>query len=230
MISVCIATYNGARYIRQQLDSIMCQLSPDDEVIVSDDGSTDDTLDIVRSFRDGRIRIVRNSGGGGFVRNFENALNHSQGDYIFLSDQDDVWFPDKVRRCMEVLERCILLNHNSILTDGEGNPSGVDFFSVHHSKGGFWQTVIRNSYSGCCMAFRRELLKKALPFPPRVASHDIWLGLVAEKTGKTCFLSDPLLYYRRHGQNASSTSDKSRLSLLQQLRYRLYMLINVANR
>ena len=95
MISVCIATYNGEKYLREQLDSILPQLAESDEVIVSDDGSTDGTIDLITSLNDPRIKIVSNSGRKGYVGNFENALKHTTGDYIFLSDQDDIWYPNK---------------------------------------------------------------------------------------------------------------------------------------
>ena len=229
MISVCIATYNGEEFIKEQLDSILCQLGEHDEIILSDDGSTDRTVEIVNGYADPRITILHNQEHG-FVHNFENAIRHAKGDYIFLSDQDDKWFPNKVERCVGLLQDYLVVNHNSVLTDKAGTPTGTDFFSLHHSKGGFLQTIIRNSYSGCCMAFRKELLKYALPFPKKIASHDIWLGLIAEKKGKSCFLAEPLLYYRRHGHNASSTSDKSKLSLWRQLQYRGYMIMNSIGR
>jgi glycosyltransferase involved in cell wall biosynthesis len=103
MISVCMATYNGAKYIKEQMDSILCQLGKDDEVVVSDDGSTDSTLDIVAEYGDSRIKIVRNTGAHNFIRNFENSLKAAHGDYIFLADQDDVWLPDKVAKIMQIL-------------------------------------------------------------------------------------------------------------------------------
>ena len=223
MISVCIATYNGERFIKEQLDSILSQLTGDDEIILSDDGSKDRTLDIVNAYHDHRIHVYRNEKHG-YVHNFENALKRAKGDYIFLSDQDDIWFPEKVKCCTELLSNYVMVNHNSILTNGEGESLGVDFFSQHHSKGGYWQTLLRNSYSGCCMAFRRDVLDYALPFPGNVISHDIWLGLIAEKKGSCCFYSQPLIYYRRHGNNASSTSDKSKFSCWKQLKYRSYLL------
>ncbi len=226
MISVCIATYNGERYLREQLDSILPQLSESDEVIVSDDGSTDTTLDIIKAYTstDKRIKLFHNTQKG-FVHNFENALRNSKGDYIFLCDQDDVWMPNKVKVCTEALGKHIAVNHNSILIDSEGKSLDIDFFSQSHSAGGYWKTLWRNSYSGCCMAFRRELLKHAMPFPPQIASHDIWLGLIAEKHSNPVFLPEPLLYYRRHGHNASSTAEKSGLTFMQQLSYRLYMFV-----
>ena len=103
MISVCMATYNGEKYIRQQLCSIISQIGEGDEVIISDDGSTDSTLDIVRNMADGRIRIVEGPCRQSPTLNFENALSHVKGDYIFLADQDDVWLPGKVSACMKWL-------------------------------------------------------------------------------------------------------------------------------
>jgi len=223
MISVCIATYNGEKYLREQLDSILPQLAESDEVVISDDGSTDGTIDLIRSLNDPRIKIVSNSGRKGYVGNFENALKHTTGDYIFLSDQDDIWHPNKVTTCMDLLKNHLAVNHNSLLVNSEGKSLGKDFFTIHKSSGGFWQTLLRNSYSGCCMAFRKELLRYALPFPPSIASHDIWLGLLAEKHGNPIFLSEPLLYYRRHESNTSTTAEKSKIPFAKQLQYRLYM-------
>ena len=104
MISVCIATYNGARYIAEQLASILKQLSAEDEVVVSDDGSTDGTIDIVRSLNDRRIRIVDGPRRHSPTLNFEWALRNAKGEYIFLADQDDVWLEDKVTKCVEELQ------------------------------------------------------------------------------------------------------------------------------
>ena len=98
-ISVCLATYNGEKYIKEQLDSILPQLSANDEIIISDDNSTDDTINIIRSLNDERIKIYVNKTKG-IVKNFENALNNASGDIIFLSDQDDVWKNDKVKKIL----------------------------------------------------------------------------------------------------------------------------------
>ncbi len=96
MLSVCIATYNGAKYINKQVESILLQLGIDDEIVVSDDGSIDQTISILESFGDERIKIFRNTGRHGVVSYFENALNHSSGEVIFLSDQDDIWNKKKL--------------------------------------------------------------------------------------------------------------------------------------
>lgn len=229
MISVCMATYNGAVYIKEQLESILSQIGPEDEIVISDDGSTDATLDVVAALNEPRIQVFANTNHG-YVHNFENAISHAKGDYIFLSDQDDIWHPNKVKRCLEVLQEYWMLNHNSELVNQDAVSMGKDFFSLHHSSGGYWQTLWRNSYSGCCMAFRREVLDYALPFPPRVAAHDIWLGLIAEKHGRCCFLNEKLVYYRRHEHNASTTSEPTKFSLWKQLQYRLYMFVNSLQR
>ena len=104
MISVCIATYNGERYIGEQIKSILNQLNSSDEIIVSDDGSKDKTIDVVKSFDDKRIRIIDGPRKGSPISNFENALKAAKGEYIFTADQDDVWTDDKVRTCMRYLQ------------------------------------------------------------------------------------------------------------------------------
>ena len=101
MISVCIASYNGGTFIHQQLSSILYQIGENDEVIVSDDGSTDNTVSVIKSFHDKRIRIIDGPGQASPVMNFENVLNAAKGDYIFMADQDDVWLDGKVTICMD---------------------------------------------------------------------------------------------------------------------------------
>ena len=206
MNSVCVTTYNGERYIEQQLRSILEQIAAYDEVIVSDDGSTDNTLKIVDSIGDKRIRF-RHSSAHYFKDNFIEAMCEAKGDIIFLSDQDDVWLPGKYERCIKELEEVDLVCTNSKMTDRELNIIEPNFFSIYHSGPGVFKNALNNTYYGSCMAFRRSLLKAALPMPStREIGHDIWLGLVAEMTGKVRFIDTPYLLYRRHEDAKTSTN------------------------
>lgn len=224
MISVCMATYNGAKYIEQQIDSILIQLSENDEIIISDDGSNDDTISIAESLSDRRIKIFHNDGRHGVVPNFENALIHSTGDIIFFSDQDDIWDRKKVWICVEALKDADLVVHNSDVVYEDGSHLNDDFFMLRHSGPGYFRNLMKNSFVGSCMAFRKEVKDYVLPFPKHILWHDMWIGLMVEKHGKTKFINDKLLYYRRHGNNASATSEKSTFSRWFQLKYRLQML------
>lgn len=228
MISICIATYNGARYIGEQLASILKQLSAEDEVVVSDDGSTDGTLDIVRSFNDRRIRIVDGPQRHSPTLNFEWALRNAKGDYIFLADQDDVWLEGKVRRCVEELQMCDCVVSDAKVTDSLLNTTSESLFQLMHVKRGRLSNLLwRNGYTGCCMAFKREVLSKALPFPTDIPMHDIWIGNVAAFCGRLRFIDDRLLLFRRHDATASCNGKGSTYSLWQKLSFRWHTLKNI---
>ena len=228
MISVCIATYNGARYIGEQLASILKQLSAEDEVVVSDDGSTDGTIDIVRSLNDRRIRIVGGPRRHSPTLNFEWALRNAKGEYVFLADQDDVWLEGKVRRCMEELQECDCVVSDARVTDSLLNTTSESLFKLMHVRRGRLSNLLwRNGYTGCCMAFRREVLSKALPFPTDIPMHDIWIGNVAAFCGRLRFIDDRLLLFRRHDATASCNGKGSSYSLWQKLSFRWHTLKNI---
>jgi len=229
MITVCMATYNGEPFIRRQLESILKQLGSEDEVIISDDGSTDQTLAIVENIDDPRTRIIHNEGESGPVANFENALRHARGEYIFLSDQDDVWFPNKVSRMLPLLERYDLILTDCVVVNKHEQTLMPSFFNHRGSKPGLMHNLYKNSYVGCCMAFRRSLLDRALPFPPRIHMHDWWLGLIAETYFNVYFLPEPTIYYVRHGNNASPTGEGS-LPWRQKIKNRLVLSFSLINR
>lgn len=224
MISVCIAAYNGANYVREQVVSILCQLSADDEIIISDDGSTDDTINILEGFQDSRIKIFYNKGMHGIVPNFENTLKQTSGDFVFLADQDDVWDEHKVARCMTALKDADLVVHNASVFYENGEHQDEDFFQLRHSGPGYWKNIYKNSFMGSCMAFRKSVKDYVLPFPRNILWYDMWIGLMVEKKGKTQFINEKLLRYRRHNDNASATSEKSTFSIWKMLKYRLQML------
>lgn len=229
MISVCIATYNGEKYIHEQIASILQQIGNDDEIVVSDDGSTDKTLDVVRSFDAQNIHIYINKGDHGYTPNFENALRNAHGDYIFLSDQDDIWMPDKVEACMKYLKVNDFVVSDALIVDGDNKPLFDSFCEQRKSKFGFLNTLIRFSYLGCCFAFRRKVLSKALPFPKNhiLCTHDNWLALVSTAFYKSAFIPLPLIRYRRYGGNASSGAKNANKSILFMIHYRLYLLFHL---
>lgn len=203
-----MATYNGEKFIKQQLQSILSQLSDSDEVIISDDNSVDNTVSIIQSFEDQRIKIF-NSRFQSPLFNFENALLNSSGDIIFLSDQDDVWLPNKVEVTLEYMKIYNCVISDAAIIDDRGNTINDSFFNLNNSKSGLLMNLMSNAYLGCAMCFDRKILECALPFPKDIEMHDWWLGLISEVYGKTYFCDDVLFKYRRHSNNFSHSSERS---------------------
>ncbi|HEY0654965.1 MAG TPA: glycosyltransferase family 2 protein [Chryseosolibacter sp.] len=215
MISVCIATKNGSRYVGEQLGSILSQLGPDDEVIISDDASTDKTIENILSLADPRIRILEqpNQHSIGIVANFERCLRETKGDLIFLADQDDVWLPNKVKKLSKHLTEFDLVISDCRLVDQHLQPLQQKLTKRHKMQTGLVRNLIHNSYMGCCMALRRTVLMKSLPFPKDIPMHDIWIGLVAELYFRVALEREPLVLHRRHEHNATTTGLPSQLSM-----------------
>lgn len=222
-ISVAIATYNGEKYIFEQLESVLKNIKNDDEIIISDDGSTDNTLSIIASLQDPRIKIIPGPKQG-IIKNFENAINHTTGDLIFLADQDDVWKENKVATVVSYFNedpKLLLTVHDCNITDESLNITNESFFRFRNSKNGFLNNIIKNSFMGCCMTFRSELKSLIVPIPKEMMMHDQWIGLIALKKGKVTFIPEQLLLYRRHGSNSS---DFNRNSVLKMITNRLLIL------
>ncbi len=223
MVSVCMATRNGEKYIAQQLNSILPQLASDDEIVITDDASTDRTAEIIRAYGDPRIVLHVNSVSRGISGTFEKSLRHCRGSYVFLADQDDQWIHGKVKVMTRHLERNDLVVSDCMLVDHLMKANGESFYTINRSGRGFLKNLIRNSYMGCCMAFRRSVLDKALPFPPDIPMHDYWIGLICELHFRVTFIPDVLIYHRRHFSNASTNGVRSTLAFSKRLmdRYRL---------
>ena len=228
MISVALAAYKGEKYIEQQILSILPQLSHDDELIVSDDKPGGQTEHIVRRLMEDDPRITYVEGRGkGVVANFTNAIRYCKGDYIFLCDQDDVWLDGKVKRVMQAFENgADLVLHNAYITDENLNITDYSFFAKRGSKKGFFHNIVKNSYMGCCMAFRRKLLKRIMPIPRYIPMHDQWIGLLGEIYGKVELIDVPLIYYRIHGDNVTG----GETTLKQKLYWRRYLVKRLAGR
>lgn len=224
-----MASYNGEMFIEKQLRSILCQLSEDDEVIISDDNSSDNTLIIIDAFNDDRIKVSTNTGRSGPVGNFEQALIRANGEYVLLADQDDIWEVNKVDTLRTLLSQYDLVLSDCQVSDQYGSILHDSFFAHRGSQPGFWHNLYKNSYVGCCMAFRYEVLQYVLPFPSQIHMHDWWIGLLVEARGSICFYPRQLIKYVRHGSNASPTGEKG-YSLFKRLSNRCVMLLHVVRR
>ena len=230
MISVCVATYNGEKFIREQIESILCQLSSDDEIIVSDDGSTDGTIVIINCIGDKRIRIIEGPRKHSPTFNFENALKEAKGDYIFLADQDDVWKTNKVEVCMKWLQKYDCVVSDAEVTDSNLNPLYPSLYAIMQVRQGrIYNTIWKNGYTGCCMAFRRKVLNASLPFPKDIPMHDIWIGNVAAYKYNVKFISEKLVLFRRHNETISCNGKGSKYSIWQQMKFRWSIIKNIVN-
>lgn len=210
MISVCMATYNGATYLRLQLSSILKQLGPRDELIIVDDKSCDQTIEMIEQCADERIRLIQNQKNQGVIRAFERAIHAASGELVFLSDQDDIWCPNKVKNMLEVFDddpTVTLVLSDARIIDSQGSVVSESFFSERGKfKRGVVPNLIKNKFLGCTMAFRGRMKARFLPFPDGIPMHDMWIGIVNELYGKSYFIASPLMAYRRHQNNASPSS------------------------
>lgn len=232
MISVCMATYNGEKYIKEQLDSILGQIGKDDEVLISDDGSSDKTLEIIKEYNDCRIVLFENYFKN-VVHNFEFIINKAKGEYIFLSDQDDIWHKDKVKNYLEsfskISNQCLIISDLQII-DKNGEFSTKSFYKKKFSKSLMGNIVI-NNFIGCAMAFSSELKKTILPFPKHIGMHDWWIGTCSILNAEIVFIDKKLVYYRRHDNNVTKegganyiTKIKWRLNLIRNLAIRNFLI------
>jgi len=209
---VCMAVYNGLPHIREQVSSILEQLSDVDELVISDNGSTDGTLEYLTALSDYRIRLV-SCDIQGVCANFESALMHSEGEYIFLSDQDDVWLSGRLDYGLRMLEDYDL-SAVSLLMSSENS---TDRVSIITPSGGFVRNLLKNSFPGCALCFRRAVLEWVIPFPLSLPMHDWWIVLMCLVKGKVATTAEVYISYRRHDCNASITGEKSARPIIQRI-------------
>jgi glycosyltransferase involved in cell wall biosynthesis len=226
-ISVCMATFNGEKYIAAQIESILKQIAETDELVISDDGSTDATLKKINGFRDPRIRVIESGGLRNPIFNFEKAIAASSGDVIVLCDQDDVWLDGRVNLIRELfigrLGSVYAVVLDSIVVDGQLNEIYPSLFEYLNAGPGVLKNIFRITYVGCHMAFSRKLIEIALPFPKRIPMHDVWLGLIAEIFGKVVFINQQTMLFRRHGENAT----KSKYLIRQRIKWRIFLTLSL---
>lgn len=207
-VSVAMATYNGEKYIKEQIESILINLQKGDELIISDDGSIDNTIKIIKEYakNDDRIKLISGPGKG-VKQNFANAIKNTKGKYIFLSDQDDIWQKNKVEKVLKYLEKenCTLVVHDAeIFNDKDNTIISNSFFAYRKSGCGVIKNIYKNTYIGCCMAFDSKIIRDILPIPDNIEMHDQWIGIINDfKYSKSIFINDKLIRYRRHLNNTS---------------------------
>jgi len=210
-ISVCMATYNGEKYIHDQITSILAQLKYDDEVIVVDDCSNDKTVEMLRNMKDNRINIYFNDRNMGHVYSFGHAISKANNETVFMADQDDVWNDGRVAIMMKILieTESLLVSTNTEFMDMTGTKMN---FPVEELKAGDSCRHLKNilsiftgktGYYGCAMAFRKRMTHLILPIPNFVESHDLWIALASNLFGSNAHLEEKTLKRRVHEKNAS---------------------------
>ena len=239
MISVCMPTYNGERFVFKQLNSIIPQLSEDDEIIISDDSSIDNTISIINSFHDKRIRLLKNNEFRSPVLNIENALKQAKNEFIFLADQDDLWESNKVKTILEELNHYDLVLSNCKLIDDNDRIIQSNYYQYYFKKNkpslSFFSNLRKNPFLGCAMAFNRKVLDRVLPFPKNIAMHDIWIGLLSELCFKVYFTEEILFSWRRHSANVTFSinlpdNKLSNNSMFYKIKYRFVILFHLFKR
>ncbi|MFH0545331.1 glycosyltransferase [Escherichia coli] len=228
LITVAMATYNGQSYIRQQLNSILNQTYQELEIIIVDDCSSDNTLELITSFKDERITVLSNDYNMGVAKSFERAIENSSGDYIALCDQDDIWVANKLETLMVHIGNNELIYSDYSFIDHCGNniekPEGyINYLhGVDSSTKNFDKLVFINSFIlGCSVLFKATLKPKILPIVDAGFNHDKWIVNIAANSGGVYYLNKKLFMYRIHGANASMAKDIKR-GFLEKLKFFIF--------
>ena len=211
-ISVAMAVYNGETYLPEQLDSILSQLEPGDEIVVSYDKSKDGTWALLQDYatRYPQIKVLENPHPG-INGNFNNAIAGCTGDYVFICDQDDRWAENKRAAVVETFQKtgADMVIHNGVHIDGEGKTISEPFFTLFRIGNGKLKNILKPRYSGCCTAFTKEMAAKIMPMPMVLDAYDHWIGTIGEFMGTIAYDDRILLYHRLHGGNVTPVSTRS---------------------
>jgi glycosyltransferase involved in cell wall biosynthesis len=210
LVSIVMGTYNGEKYLREQLESIYGQTYQNIEVIICDDSSTDGTVKILSEFsREFGLTYYVNKANLGLVRNYEKALSLAKGDYLALADQDDIWYPGKIELLLDNIGTYSLIHSSVHVIDGNGNPNGDEFvvseYSRDHTNKTNFSDFLETAWVlGCTSLIEKSLLEKSLPFPEGVMFHDWWLTMAAIKLGRGIkYIHKPTIKYRQYGGNTA---------------------------
>ena len=199
LVSVALCTYNGERYISSQLDTIINQTYPNIEIIVVDDRSTDQTISILKSYQEaGKIKLYQNETNLGFIKNFEKAISLCNGEYIALSDQDDLWDLNKIEILVKSIKNHVLIYSDSEFANSEGESMGKVKSQYHNfAKGDSMAFILDYCTPGHAILFKKELINYLFPFPENMF-HDWWITFAAINLGEITYIKDCLVKYRQH--------------------------------
>ncbi|MBQ7249899.1 MAG: glycosyltransferase [Bacilli bacterium] len=219
--SIAMTTCNSERFLSDQIESILAAMEDSDELVISDDASSDSTIEIIRKYmeQDSRIRLLQNDKNLGFNKNAERAYVNCRGSFIFHSDDDNVWDHNKIKTVLEAFSahpEIGLVMHDAAIVNQDLKEIAPSFQAWRKSKPGLLHNIIRLGYGGSLLAFRRELLEYVLPFPDDMPFFaDAWIGFMADKHSKSLFIPDKLSVWRRHGSNASGDNGLSQTKPVQ---------------
>jgi glycosyltransferase involved in cell wall biosynthesis len=226
MIEILLAAYNGEKFIHQQIDSILAQTYQDWQLLIRDDQSTDNTINIIKEYVNrysDKIRLIEDKWGhSGLARNFELLLKSSNTEYVMFCDQDDIWLPDKIELTFNAMKTAenqnpdmpVLVHTDLKVVDEQLNPVADSFWKFHkispQTDGQLNKIIYRNIVTGCTVMINKKLKDIAMPFPPQVRLHDWWFSVNAAKNGKIINLFDQTILYRQHSKNVVGGEKKHR--------------------
>lgn len=217
LISIAMATYNGEKFLKPQLDSILNQSYKNIELIICDDCSVDNTKEIIKEYanRDVRIKYFFNETNLGFIKNFQKAISLSNGDYIALSDQDDIWELNKLERLLKNIGKNDFICSNSLLINEKGDSQNItmkdscNYHWIPNSKDILFKRILfTNIVQGSTMLAKSDFLKTCAPVPPEIEYHDYWFALNACAKNGFAYLDECTIKYRQHTKNITTNYKK----------------------
>lgn len=218
MTDILLATYNGEKYIKKQLESLVAQSDSEWRLYIHDDGSDDDTVKIIKEFKElhpkREIHLIEDGiHAGGAKNNFRHLLKYTDSEYIMFCDQDDVWKPEKVEVTLEEMKKaeaesgkkCPVLVHGDAMVFDDDKEQELGLMSRYQSlepeRDKFSDVLVQGNVTGCTMMINRALLEVCREIPEEAIMHDWWISLAAAAFGKIYFIKEPLIYYCQHGDN-----------------------------
>ena len=236
LISIAMCTYNGERFIKEQLESILAQSYKNIELIITDDGSTDGSIEIIEEYQkqDSRITLYKNSKRLGFIKNFEKAIGLCRGEYIALADQDDIWKSKKLEIFLEQIDNNLLIYSDAELIDRDSKPLGRTLITSSKKnlvRGRNSQAFLfDNCVSGNTLMFKRELVATILPIPLEFVSfHDTWIAFITSLQGTISYTHEPMTYYRRYDEQITNNKKVKYSSIIDRFRAKEQKMKDKAN-